>query len=148
MKVDTKSVKIKDLATGDIIVFAYDGELKVARVLNPEWENKLHALKLPENFTEVSLFPKEIVEVMKKDVASRTKAAELIRRYGDASIERSYRTYTIKKITNLQKVLLLMGDEEVDENGLTYDEKKKVVLALINLVKTLKVVYDKNKSKK
>lgn len=149
MKVDTKGVKIKELDTGDVIIFSYDDGLKVARVLNPEWEGKLHALKLPDNFTNVDLFSSDsdIVKAMKKDVLSRTKASELIRRYGDPMLERSYRTYSIKKIKNLQKVLILRGDNEVDEEGLTYDEKKKVILALTNLVNTLRAVYNKTKSK-
>lgn len=147
MKVDTKRVKITELVVGDIVVFSYDGDLKVARVLNPEWEEKMHALKLPDDISSVQLFDKEKLILMKRDVESRTKASELINNYGDASLKRSYRTYTVKKIRDLQKVVILMGDTEVDEDGLTYEERKQVVLSLINLVKTLKVVYSKYKGK-
>lgn len=100
-------VSLRDVKEGDIIDFVYENDRKFALVLNPNWEDKVHALKL-ERFDTDSL--KEILKEIKGiddptvlyDTFKNSKYVE----------NRGYRTYKIDKMSLIRKVSLKEEREE------------------------------------
>ena len=104
----------RDLTAGKVIQFTYDGEQKYALVLNPDWEDKLHALSLKD--ITVSKF----VEI-RKLVGSDTDGQLLYSKFRNSSLlaERPYRTYLLSKVSALREVFVkeeVLKKAEVTEN--------------------------------
>lgn len=94
-------VSIQNIEEGDIIDFVYDNDRKYALVLNPNWNDKVHALKL-ERFDAESL-----IQIL-KEVKSIDNPSVLYDTFKDSKYveNRGYRTYKINKMSLIRKVFL------------------------------------------
>lgn len=104
----------RDLTSGKVIQFTYDGEQKYALVLNPDWEDKLHALSLKD----ITL--SKFIEI-RKLVGSDTDGQLLYSKFRNSSLlaERPYRTYLLSKVSALREVFVkeeVLKKAEVTEN--------------------------------
>jgi hypothetical protein len=104
-----KFTSFSKLTPGAVIQFTYDGEQKYALVLDPEWQNKLHAISL-KNLSTDQL--KSLLGDLKK-VSSRE---EVYANYKSSQYTelRSYRTYSIEKIKTLREIYLKDVSTTVD----------------------------------
>ena len=96
-----KFISLRDLKAGYIIDFMYESDRKYALVLNPEWDGKLHALKI-ERFDTDSLLDllKEIGEISESTLLyEKFKNSEYVE-------NRGYRTYVLGKMTMVRRVFL------------------------------------------
>lgn len=109
-----KFVSVDKLSAGDIIDFRYDGLRKVALVLNPNWEDKLHALKVAK-FSD-----RELTELLQQ-IGEEKDPEKLYEqfKYSSYVAERPYRTYVLKRISLVRKVFL------VDESKKSEPKKEK-----------------------
>lgn len=89
------------LKPGTVVQFTYDGEQKYALVLDPDWEDKMHALSLK------TLSPDGLKDLLAevKDLDSRD---EVYTKYKSSQYteSRPYRTYVISKIKALREIYL------------------------------------------
>lgn len=92
---------ISNLQPGAVVQFTYDGEQKYALVLDPEWQQKMHALSLKQ-LSEDSL------KKLLSEVKNLTSREEIYDKYKSSQYTelRSYRTYSIKKIRALRVIYL------------------------------------------
>lgn len=154
MKVELEPTTISKLMPGDIIKFFYDAELKYARVLNPEWDGKLHALKI-EKIESANILTVDATKQLEKDVFSRVDSKILMEKYGifDGINRRIYRTYKVKNIKNLERVTRIEREdnERTPSNnlesmdGLSEAEQLEIIKTMTNVINTLRVVYNKTK---
>lgn len=89
------------LKTGMVVQFTYEDEQKYALVLDPDWENKMHALSL-------KVISPDALKSLLKEVSDLTTKEEVYDKYRTSQYvkERPYRTYTIKKISALREIYL------------------------------------------
>lgn len=92
---------VYEVEVGSVIQFMYDGKQKTAIVLNPEWNGKLHALRLREIQMQTM---QRLLESIRPDreeklVLAKYKESRYVK-------DRPYRTYIIDKISNVRKVEL------------------------------------------
>jgi len=105
---------IRLLTPGKVIQFTYDGEQKYALVLNPSWENKLHALSLKDININKFVQIRNLVgtETNGEILYSKFKTSTLV-------VDRPYRTYLLSKISALREVYIkeeVIEAEKVTEN--------------------------------
>lgn len=86
---------------GMVVKFLYENEPKYALILDPEWDGKMHAIKL-EITTQKDL------ENLLTDLDRYDDYDALVAKYQQARYvpERPYRTYLTKKVRNLQEIYL------------------------------------------
>jgi len=96
-----KFTSVNNLKPGSVVQFTYDNEQKYALVLNPKFENKMHALSL-RGLSPIS------VKKLLQEIPTITNADVLYQTYKNSeyTVGRPYRTYTIDKIKTLREVYL------------------------------------------
>jgi len=96
-----KFTSIAKLTPGAVVQFTYDGEQKYALVLDPEWEQKMHALSLKQ-------LSSDSLKKLLSEVKKLTSREEIYDKYKSSQYTelRSYRTYSIKKIKTLREIYL------------------------------------------
>lgn len=96
-----KFVSIGSLRPGSLIQFTYNKEQKHALVLDPNWNGKLHAVSL------VGLSLEETKQLL-REVSKISNSREIYETYKTSryTVGRSYRTYTITKISALREIYL------------------------------------------
>jgi len=92
---------VYEVEVGSVIQFMYDGRQKTVIVLNPEWNGKLHALRLREIQIQTM---QRLLESIRPDreeklVLNKYKESRYVK-------DRPYRTYIIDKISSVRKVEL------------------------------------------
>lgn len=97
---------IANLQPGAVIQFSYDGEQKYALVLDPEWQQKMHALSLKD-------LSSDGLKNLLNEVKNLKSREEIYDKYKNSQYTelRSYRTYSIKKIRALRLIYLKEKDE-------------------------------------
>lgn len=92
---------VENLRPGSVVQFTYDNEQRYALVLNPNWENKMHALSL------VGLSP-DNMKALLKEVSGLNTPDTIYDRYKSSAYtaSRPYRTYTITKIKTLREIYI------------------------------------------
>lgn len=87
--------------TGAVVRFEYNGKKRHAIVLDPNWQDNMHAIQL-EPLTPDSL------KTLLQDISKNDNYDSLKNKYmrSPYTQDRAYRTFTIKKISNLQEVTL------------------------------------------
>jgi len=102
------------LTPGKIIQFTYDGEQKYALVLNPRWEDKLHALSIKD--VDINKFVQ-----IRELVGAETNGDVLYAKFKASTLvaDRPYRTYLLSKVSALREVFVkeeVLKKAEVTEN--------------------------------
>ena len=100
-----KFTSVTSLRPGSVVQFTYNNEQKYALVLNPQFNNKMHALSLSGlSSTDVKKLLQEIPKI--------TNSEELYQTYKNSeyTVGRPYRTYTIDKIKTLREIYLKEGE--------------------------------------
>jgi len=89
------------LNPGTVVQFTYDGEEKYAVVLDPEWDNKMHALSLRD-------ISADQLKTLLSELQGLTTREEVYETYKSSSYTntRPYRTYLISKIKSLRQIYL------------------------------------------
>lgn len=92
---------IREVEVGSVVQFMYDGKQKVIIVLNPEWDGKLHALRLRQIQIQTMQRLLDNIQLDKdeKQVLNKYKNSSYVK-------DRPYRTYMIDKISVVRKVEL------------------------------------------
>jgi hypothetical protein len=95
------------LTPGVVVQFTYDGEQKYAVVLDPDWENKMHAVSLK------NLSPDQLKNLL-SELKGLNSREEIYSKYKTSQYteSRPYRTYIIKKISTLREIYLKSTGEE------------------------------------
>lgn len=96
-----KFTSVGNLKPGSIVQFTYDNEQKYALVLNPQFDNKMHALSLNAvSSTSITQLLEEVSKITNPDALYQTY------KNSTYTVGRPYRTYTISKIKSLREIYL------------------------------------------
>lgn len=94
---------VNNLKPGSVVQFTYDNEQKYAIVLNPRFDNKMHALSLG------NLSPSTVKHILENVQRLNTTNADVIYQFyktSEYASSRSYRTYSVGKIKSLREIYL------------------------------------------
>lgn len=96
-----KFTSVSSLKPGSVVQFTYNNEQKYALVMNPRFNNKMHALSL-SGLSAID------VKKLLQEIPKITSADELYQTYKNSAytVGRPYRTYTIDKIKTLREIYL------------------------------------------
>lgn len=89
----------KDLTPGKVVQFTYDGEQKIALVLNPEWQGKMHALSLKA----IDLDSVQTIMENIKGISDPDAIYEVFRN-SKYVVDRPYRTYLLNKMSTMREI--------------------------------------------
>jgi hypothetical protein len=111
---------ISEVEVGSVVEFIYDGKQKHAIVLNPEWNGKLHALRLRNIATQT-------LQQLLRLIGDNNDEKKILAEYKESRYvkDRPYRTYTIDKISNIRKVYLTLPPVKPKPTPKVKKEEKK-----------------------
>ncbi len=86
---------------GMVVEFVYENEKKYGLIVDPEWDGKMHTLKL-------DITNQKDLEELLLDLDRFSDYRDLLTKYQSSKYapERPYRTYTLKKVSNLREIYL------------------------------------------
>jgi hypothetical protein len=94
------NIKLENLSPGDVVRFTYKKEERIAFIVHPDWDDKIHALSFDS--IDRKTFINEI-EYLFLVYANPQVFYEDYLRY-KKEVQKSYRTYFRRDITKLKKV--------------------------------------------
>ncbi len=107
-------VRFSDLGAGDVISFLYDGEMRWALVLDPDYQKKMHALTM-------GLLPRQtLIEKVIDPMYDHGEPYSLYYRslFKVAKGWDVYRTYDINKISQIRRMGYYLKSKPVFKDGI------------------------------
>jgi hypothetical protein len=94
------NIKLENLSPGDVVRFTYKKEERIAFIVHPDWEDKVHALTFKE--LDRKTFINEVTPHFNRHANPQDMYETLLSR--NEFVKNSYRTYFRKEITKLRRI--------------------------------------------
>ena len=109
----SEPTRITDVKIGDFITFVYNGEPRWVYVLNPKWEQKLHALDMRHIPRRDLLYVANQI----KDSMNPSTIYETFVKKPQVKSRHAYRTYNLSKISNVTRFVYItfLGPGDKDD---------------------------------